>query len=230
MGRGVFGASGREALFQHLRRRPGRQPVGPPGRHAPQPALLRPHRNSNYLNSRVGVLTTACRWSIFPEQDPPPEANPPAPLPETPGKNISGAAPCRAAGFVTFTFTRFLRPSFSCVPPVATWPRNLSLLRCGPFFFPSRWWTTWTTWAKVHDDGAAHMQALALPTRLYDLLPIGLLIGAILALAGLAQRNELVILRCPASAACACCACWDRHHSADDRRGCCPNTSRPGPR
>ena len=39
------------------------------------------------------------------------------------------------------------------------------------------------------------MQALAIPTRLYDLLPIGLLIGAILALAGLAQRNELVILR-----------------------------------
>lgn len=40
-----------------------------------------------------------------------------------------------------------------------------------------------------------YMQALALPTRLYDLLPIGLLIGSILALAGLAQRNELVILR-----------------------------------
>jgi lipopolysaccharide export system permease protein len=40
-----------------------------------------------------------------------------------------------------------------------------------------------------------YMQALALPTRLYDLLPIGLLIGAVLALAGLAQRNELVILR-----------------------------------
>jgi lipopolysaccharide export system permease protein len=40
-----------------------------------------------------------------------------------------------------------------------------------------------------------YVQALALPTRLYDLLPIGLLIGAILALAGLAQRNELVILR-----------------------------------
>lgn len=40
-----------------------------------------------------------------------------------------------------------------------------------------------------------YMEALALPTRLYDLLPIGLLIGAILALAGLAQRNELVILR-----------------------------------
>ncbi len=40
-----------------------------------------------------------------------------------------------------------------------------------------------------------YMQALALPTRLYDLLPIGLLIGAILALAGLAQRNELTILR-----------------------------------
>ncbi|MDF8362184.1 LPS export ABC transporter permease LptG [Achromobacter anxifer] len=40
-----------------------------------------------------------------------------------------------------------------------------------------------------------YMQALAVPTRLYDLLPIGLLIGAILALAGLAQRNELVILR-----------------------------------
>lgn len=40
-----------------------------------------------------------------------------------------------------------------------------------------------------------YMQVLALPTRLYDLLPIGLLIGAILALAGLAQRNELVILR-----------------------------------
>ena len=40
-----------------------------------------------------------------------------------------------------------------------------------------------------------YMQALALPTRLYELLPIGLLIGAVLALAGLAQRNELVILR-----------------------------------
>ncbi len=40
-----------------------------------------------------------------------------------------------------------------------------------------------------------YLQMLAMPTRLYDLLPIGLLIGAILALAGLAQRNELVILR-----------------------------------
>lgn len=40
-----------------------------------------------------------------------------------------------------------------------------------------------------------YMETLALPTRLYDLLPIGLLIGAILALASLAHRNELVILR-----------------------------------
>lgn len=40
-----------------------------------------------------------------------------------------------------------------------------------------------------------YLELLALPTRLYDLLPIGLLVGAILALAGLAQRNELVILR-----------------------------------
>lgn len=40
-----------------------------------------------------------------------------------------------------------------------------------------------------------YMQALQLPTRLYDLLPIGLLIGAVVSLAGLAQRNELVILR-----------------------------------
>lgn len=40
-----------------------------------------------------------------------------------------------------------------------------------------------------------YMQALALPSYLYDLLPIGVLIGAVLALAGLAQRNELVILR-----------------------------------
>lgn len=40
-----------------------------------------------------------------------------------------------------------------------------------------------------------YLQALQMPTRLYDLLPIGLLIGAILALASLAQRNELVILR-----------------------------------
>lgn len=40
-----------------------------------------------------------------------------------------------------------------------------------------------------------YLQALQLPTRLYDILPIGLLIGAVLALAGLAQRNELVILR-----------------------------------
>lgn len=40
-----------------------------------------------------------------------------------------------------------------------------------------------------------YLEALDLPTRLYDLLPIGLLIGTILALAGLAQRHELVILR-----------------------------------
>jgi len=40
-----------------------------------------------------------------------------------------------------------------------------------------------------------YLQALAIPARLYELLPIGLLIGAILALAGLAQRNELTILR-----------------------------------
>lgn len=40
-----------------------------------------------------------------------------------------------------------------------------------------------------------YLELLDLPTRLYDLLPIGLLIGAILALAGLAQRHELVILR-----------------------------------
>lgn len=40
-----------------------------------------------------------------------------------------------------------------------------------------------------------YLQVLSLPTQLYELLPIGLLIGAILALAGLAQRNELVMLR-----------------------------------
>jgi len=40
-----------------------------------------------------------------------------------------------------------------------------------------------------------YLQVLSIPTRLYDLLPIGVLIGAILALSGLAQRNELVILR-----------------------------------
>jgi len=40
-----------------------------------------------------------------------------------------------------------------------------------------------------------YLQALALPTQVYELLPIAVLIGAILALAGLAQRHELVILR-----------------------------------
>lgn len=40
-----------------------------------------------------------------------------------------------------------------------------------------------------------YLQALNLPTQLYELLPIGLLIGTVLALAGLAQRNELVVLR-----------------------------------
>ena len=39
------------------------------------------------------------------------------------------------------------------------------------------------------------MQLLQIPTRLYELLPIALLIGSIIALAGLAQRNELVVLR-----------------------------------
>jgi len=40
-----------------------------------------------------------------------------------------------------------------------------------------------------------YLQVLALPTQVYELLPIALLIGTILALAGLAQRHELVILR-----------------------------------
>jgi len=40
-----------------------------------------------------------------------------------------------------------------------------------------------------------YLEFLDLPTRFYDLLPIGLLIGSVLALAGLAQRHELVILR-----------------------------------
>ncbi len=40
-----------------------------------------------------------------------------------------------------------------------------------------------------------YLELLDTPTRLYDLLPIGLLIGSVLALAGLAQRHELVILR-----------------------------------
>lgn len=40
-----------------------------------------------------------------------------------------------------------------------------------------------------------YLQALQLPSHLYELLPIGLLVGSVLALASLAQRNELVILR-----------------------------------
>lgn len=40
-----------------------------------------------------------------------------------------------------------------------------------------------------------YIQMLDMPNYLYELLPIGLLIGAVLALAGLAQRNELTILR-----------------------------------
>jgi len=48
---------------------------------------------------------------------------------------------------------------------------------------------------KIPLPALIYLEALTLPTRLYDLLPVGLLIGAILALAGLAQRNELVILR-----------------------------------
>lgn len=40
-----------------------------------------------------------------------------------------------------------------------------------------------------------YIEFLGLPTRIYELLPIGVLIGAVLALAGLAQRNELVVLR-----------------------------------
>lgn len=52
---------------------------------------------------------------------------------------------------------------------------------------------------KVNDNfsllSLLYLESLQIPTRLYDLLPIGLLIGATMALAGLAQRNELVILR-----------------------------------
>ncbi|MFV9475162.1 LPS export ABC transporter permease LptG [Advenella sp. RU8] len=52
---------------------------------------------------------------------------------------------------------------------------------------------------KINDNfsllSLLYLEALQIPTRLYDLLPIGLLIGATMALASLAQRNELVILR-----------------------------------
>jgi len=40
-----------------------------------------------------------------------------------------------------------------------------------------------------------YLQLLQLPATLYELLPIGLLVGAVLALASLAQRNELTVLR-----------------------------------
>lgn len=40
-----------------------------------------------------------------------------------------------------------------------------------------------------------YLQLLDMPNYLYELLPIGLLIGAVLALASMAQRNELTILR-----------------------------------
>lgn len=40
-----------------------------------------------------------------------------------------------------------------------------------------------------------YIQLLDMPNYLYELLPIGLLIGAVLALASMAQRNELTILR-----------------------------------
>lgn len=39
------------------------------------------------------------------------------------------------------------------------------------------------------------MQSLALPTRLYDFLPIAVLIGGILALSSLAQRSEITVMR-----------------------------------
>jgi lipopolysaccharide export system permease protein len=41
----------------------------------------------------------------------------------------------------------------------------------------------------------AWLEFLTMPTRIYDLLPIALLVGAILALAGLAARQEITILR-----------------------------------
>ena len=47
----------------------------------PNPRFYDRNRNSNYLNSRVGVLTAACRWSIFPEQDPPRRGEPARPSP-----------------------------------------------------------------------------------------------------------------------------------------------------
>lgn len=40
-----------------------------------------------------------------------------------------------------------------------------------------------------------YLQILDMPNYLYELLPIGLLIGSVLALASMAQRNELTILR-----------------------------------
>ena len=74
-----------------------------------------------------------------------------------------------------------------------------------------------------------YMQALAIPTRLYDLLPIGLLIGAILALAGLAQRNELVILGLRRERHETAAHALDRYDSADDRRGAAVRVRHPGP-
>ncbi|AIL32280.1 LPS export ABC transporter permease LptG [Basilea psittacipulmonis] len=39
------------------------------------------------------------------------------------------------------------------------------------------------------------IQLIQLPVRAYDLLPVALLIGSIIALAGLAQKNELIVFR-----------------------------------
>ena len=63
-------------------------------RHAPQPALLRPQPQlqlSELARRRADPPHADGRYSL--NRTRPAEANPPAPLPETPGKNISGAAP-----------------------------------------------------------------------------------------------------------------------------------------
>ena len=132
-----------------------RQPVGPPGRHAPNPRFYDRNRNSNYLNSRVGVLTRRMQMVDIPEQDPPPPRRTRPPLsPKLPAKIFPAPPHAGRPDLLLSRLRAFLRPSFSCVPPVATWPAKSiapalwSFWPCWAFSRSSRWWTTWTTWAR----------------------------------------------------------------------------------
>ena len=155
-GVGVFGA---EAAAKHYFNTSaaglGASQSARHSRHAPLPRFYDRNR-SNYLNSRVGVLTRRMQMVDIPlNRTRPAGANPPALSRNSRQKYFRRRPHAGRPDLLSFhVYALFSDRPFSCVPPVATWPAKSiapalwSFWPCWAFSRSSRWWTTWTTWAR----------------------------------------------------------------------------------